>query len=142
MEGRHQGRPGPCSYIPAAKVGDHADTGKLGEQRRVADLHGEAASRLMADGLAMAADRADGLGLQPLLVEQLPYAFTCQAGPAVLCQRGARNLVGATAAEAEQLLAQVGRHGKVMSGEQLKLLALIDQGDIQAIKAGAGHHPR
>lgn len=129
-------------HIAASEVADHADLGKLGKQCRVADLHGEATSRLVADGLAMAADGADGAWRKPLACEQVANAFGCQAGPAVLGQGGAGNLVRAAGAKAQQALAQVGGHGDVMSSEQCWLLALFDQGDVQAIEAGTGHHPQ
>ncbi|MNH31861.1 hypothetical protein D3C79_922630 [compost metagenome] len=48
-----------CGHITAPKIPHHADAAELGEQSRIADLHGEAACRLMADGLAMAANGAN-----------------------------------------------------------------------------------
>lgn len=96
----------------------------------------------MADSLAVAADGADGLGPQSLAGKQLAYTFACQAGPAVFGQRRAGYFVRAAAAQGKQFLAQVAGHGQVMGGEQFKLLALFDQGNVKAIKLVPDITPR
>jgi hypothetical protein len=83
MEGRHQRRAlAACGHVAAAEVADHGDTGQLGEQRRIADLYGEAAGRLMANGLPMAADGANGVGLELLLSSRVD-ALRGEFGPVV-----------------------------------------------------------
>ncbi|MNC40288.1 hypothetical protein D3C75_889830 [compost metagenome] len=99
MEGRYQWRAlAAGSHIATAEVGDHADAGQLGEQCGVTDLHSKAAGRFMANGLAVAADGANGFGLQSLASQQLADTFAGQAGPAVFRQCGTGNLVSAAAA--------------------------------------------
>lgn len=80
-------------HIAAAEIADHGDTRQLGEQRRVADLYGKAPSWLVADGLAMAADCANGLGLEFLLNEQRVDAIGGETYPSLLGNRRAGDLI-------------------------------------------------
>ncbi|MNL03465.1 hypothetical protein D3C87_1240040 [compost metagenome] len=57
-------------YVPAAEIADHGDVRQLGQQRRVADLHCEAACWFVANGLAMAANRANIVRGEVLLSEE------------------------------------------------------------------------
>ena len=60
VEGRDQrGALAARGYVAAAEVGNDIDTGQLGEQRRIANLHGKTQRGFVADGLAMAANGAD-----------------------------------------------------------------------------------
>src|SRR5690606_23272853 len=80
-------------YIAAAKIRNHTDAGALGEQRGVANLDREAASWLMANGLAMAANGADSGCLQAFALQQVGDRLGGQFCPAVLRQGGTRQFV-------------------------------------------------
>ena len=128
--------------VALTKIADHGDAGGLSQCVWRVELNGVTAARLMADGLTVAANGADGVRLQALASQQLVDTFACQAGPAVFRQCRTCDLVRAAAAQGKQLLTQVVGHWQVMGGEQLRLLALFDQGNVQAIEAGAGHYPQ
>ena len=71
MEGWHQRRAlATRCDIAAAEITDDGNAGQLSQQGGVANLHGEAACRFMANGLTVAADSADGVGLELLLSEE------------------------------------------------------------------------
>ncbi len=57
MKGRHQGRAlAAGGDVAAAEIGDDGDPAEFGQQRRIVQLYGVAGGRLVADGLAVAAD--------------------------------------------------------------------------------------
>ncbi|MCY1364918.1 hypothetical protein D9M69_517410 [compost metagenome] len=127
-------------YVAAAEVADHGDTRQLGQQRRVADLHRETARWFMANGLAMAANRADIVRDEVLLSEEGIDALCRELYPVLLGDGGAGNLVRTAGTQAKQLCTQGIGHGDVVRGDQPDRRGLLDQRDVQAIKAGPGHH--
>ncbi|MOA20891.1 hypothetical protein D3C78_1413600 [compost metagenome] len=90
-------------HVAATEIGNHIDAGQLGEQRRVADLDGEAPLRLMTHGLPVAADGADGAGVEVPGAQQLVDALGCQAHPVLLRAGGASQFVRAGSAEGQQV---------------------------------------
>ncbi|MNF65506.1 hypothetical protein D3C84_472700 [compost metagenome] len=64
----------------------------------------------------------------------------CQFHPVLLGNGGAGDFVRTAGAQAEQLGAQGVGHRDVVGGDQPDRRGLLDQRDIQAIKAGPGHH--
>ena len=70
MKGGYQWRALATSgHVAAAEVADHSDACQLCEQGRVTDLYGKASGGFMADGLPVATDRANVLGLESLLLQ-------------------------------------------------------------------------
>ena len=128
------------SDVATAEIGHHGDTGQLGQQGGVADLHGEASGRFVAHGLPVTADGADLAGLQVLLSEQRGDALRGESRPAMLGQGGAGQFIPPGAAQRQQFLAQIDRHGYEVVAQQSRVVALLDQGNVQAIQAGSGHH--
>jgi hypothetical protein len=60
MKHRHQRRPLPALRdIGGAKIMDDPDPKSLGKGLAVADLHGQAAPRLVQNGLTVKADKVD-----------------------------------------------------------------------------------
>ena len=94
VEGRDQrGALAARGYVAAAEVGNDIDTGQLGEQRRIANLHGKTQRGFVADGLAMAANGADIRRGKLLLPKELLNAFSYQHCPARLGQGAALNFI-------------------------------------------------
>lgn len=127
-------------HIAAAKVCDHANARKLGQQCRVANLDGEAARRFMAHCLAMTTDGANLLRGQVLLLQEFVDSGSGQFDPALFCNGRARQFIIARGAQRQQVAMQLFWHGAIEGGEQVRALILIDQRDVQPIQAGAGHH--
>ena len=118
MEGGYQGGAlAPSRDVAAAEVGDHLDTGQLGQQGRVADLHREATCRLVPHGLAVAADSANIIRAQLLAFQQFVDAFSGQLDPLLLGCCRTRQFVWPGGAQGQQLGTQRGRHGQVVVGE-------------------------
>jgi hypothetical protein len=106
VEGRYQGGALTAGgNVATTEVGDHADSGQFGEQSGVADLDGETACRLMAHGLAVAADGANLLRSQVLLLQKLIDGGGGQFDPLLFGHRRACQLVGARGAQCQQFAA-------------------------------------
>jgi len=103
-------------------------------------LHSEAARRLVANGLAVAANRANIFGFQFLLVEEGVNTPCRQFHPVLLGDGGAGNLVRAAGAQTKQLGAQGVRHWRVVRGDEFYRRGQLDQRYVQAVEAGPGHH--
>ncbi|MCY1373012.1 hypothetical protein D9M69_602590 [compost metagenome] len=92
-------------HVATAEVADHGDAGELGEQRRVANLGGEAPCGFVAHGLPVTANSADIPGPQVVTHQQCVDAGCCQFDPTILRQRGASQFVRSGGAECQQLAA-------------------------------------
>ncbi|MNE51417.1 hypothetical protein D3C80_1460440 [compost metagenome] len=141
MKSRNQRRALPASGdIAAAKVAHDGDAGQLRQHGWIADLHRETARWLMANGLAVAANRTNVFWLDVLLSQEGIHALRGQFYPILLSDCGAGNLVRTAGAQAKQLGAQGVGHRDVMCCNQPDRRGLLDQRYVQAIKAGPGHH--
>src|SRR5690554_1120480 len=107
MEGWHQGRSfTACGKIATAKISNHIHFAQLGQQCRGADLYAEAGLRVMAYGLAVAADRSYLAGGYSLLAQQLVDVFGGQARPLLAGQSGAAYFIRAGLAQCKEIITQ------------------------------------
>ncbi|MOA20900.1 hypothetical protein D3C78_1413700 [compost metagenome] len=92
-----------CRHVAATEIGNDVDAGQFGEQRRIADLDGEAPLRLVAHGLPVAADGANGAGVEVLGAQQLVDALGREANPVLLRAGGAGQFIRTGGAEGQQV---------------------------------------
>ncbi|MNF55867.1 hypothetical protein D3C84_373420 [compost metagenome] len=114
MEGRNQRCAlAACGYIATSEITDDGDAGQLGEQRRIADLHGKAARGLMTDSLAVTANGANGRWAEVFLRQELIDSACRQGGPVLFGNGRPGNFIRAAGAQVQQLGAHVVRHWDV-----------------------------
>src|SRR6185312_13622782 len=146
VERRHQRRALPTgSQVGAAEIGGHVDAAAFGDERGIANLHGERfiAQRLMAYGLAVRADRAYVLWIDPRLPQQ---------GQGGVGEATANGMVQPAECVQVDVLRRLRDRGETgadagiprpgSAGPQVwPVPAEIDQGGIDAVHAGAGNQP-
>ena len=105
MKGRHQrGALATGGHVSAAKIGNHINTGQLGQQRRIIDLARVTAGGQMANRLSVRADRPNLCSTDVGGVEQRVHAGCVKGNERVGSHRFPVNFIGTGGLQGHQLV--------------------------------------